>query len=279
MGETAMRSILFVPGNRQQRFQKACESGADAYCIDLEDAVPAAEKEEARNAALAHIVATAPDNCCLRINSLSTKAGLEDLLGLSLLLERENVLPACIILPMAVSAFEIRQLIRVLDYHPALRLIPMVETPEGLDNLPAILEEGRGHIEAIAFGSADYAASTGSNMGWDALLSARSSMVKSAAGYSVQCIDGPHFDIPDVAGLEKQASRVFELGFSGKLAIHPSQVETINLVFAPSKEKISWARGVIEAFEKAGGGVVSFDGMMIDQPVVDQAKRLLASAE
>ena len=272
-----MRSILFVPGNRQQRFQKACDSGADAYCIDLEDAVPAAEKEEARNAALAHVVSTASTNFCLRINSLSTKAGLEDLLGLSLFLREENILPSCIILPMAASAFEIRQVLHVLEYHPSLRLIPMVETPQGLDNLPAILEEGRGHIEAVAFGFADYAASIGSDMSWDALLNARSSMVKAAAGYTVPCIDGPHFEISDLVGLKAEALRVSGLGFSGKLAIHPSQVKVINEVFTPSEEKLSWARDVIAAFEKAGGGVVSFDGMMIDQPVIDQANRILAS--
>jgi len=272
-----MRSILFVPGNRKQRFQKACDSGADAYCIDLEDAVAAADKEEARNAALAHIVSTTPVNCCLRINSLSTKAGLEDVLGLSSFLENEGVLPACIILPMIESAFEIRQLLHVLDYPPALKLIPMIETPQGLDNLPAMLEEGGGHIEAVAFGSADYAASIGSDMSWDALLNARSSLVKAAAAYSVPCIDGPHFEISDLEGLEEQALRVNGLGFSGKLAIHPSQVKVINDVFSPSEEKLSWARDVITAFEKAGGGVVSFDGMMIDQPVIDQANRILAS--
>jgi citrate lyase beta subunit len=273
-----MRSILFVPGNRPERFQKARDSGADSYCIDLEDAVPALEKEAARNAALAHIADSKSEStiCCLRINSLATSHGLEDLLALAIAAQN-NALPECIVLPMACSPFELRQIVQVLNHHPDLKILPMIETPEGLDNLPAILAEGAGHIEAIALGCADYAAAIGSDMSWDALLNARSSMIRAASAYSVSCLDGPFFNIPNLAGLSEESSRVSSLGFSGKLAIHPSQVKTINQVFAPSREKISWARNVIAAFEQAGGGVASFDGMMIDQPVVDQAKRILAS--
>ena len=275
-----MRSILFVPGNRPERFQKACESGADAYCIDLEDAVPPSQKGSARSAALEHIaLKRSVSNCCLRINSLASQVGLEDLLALSSLLNEQKIVPACIIVPMVSSAFEIRQILRVLNDHPSLKIMPMMETPQGLGNLPAILEQGRNHIEAVTFGCADYAASMGSDMSWDSLLLARSSIVQAASRHSVQCIDGPFFEIPDLAGLEAQARRVAGLGFSGKLAIHPSQIQTINEAFVPSPEKISWARSVITVFEKAGGGVVSLDGMMIDQPVIDQATRIIASAK
>jgi citrate lyase beta subunit len=273
-----MRSILFVPGNRPERFQKACDSGADSYCIDLQDAVPATEKEAARNTALAYIADSKPDGtaCYLRINGLATSHGLEDLLALAVAANR-NALPECIVLPMACSSFELRQMIQVLNRHPDLKILPMIETPEGLDNLPAMLAEGACHIEAIALGCADYAAAIGSDMSWDALRNARSSMIRAASRYSVSCLDGPFFDISNLAGLSEESSRVCGLGFSGKLAIHPSQVQTINQVFSPSPEKISWARKVIEVFEQAGGGAVSFDGMMIDQPVVDQAKRIIAS--
>ena len=273
-----MKSILFVPGNRPERFQKACDSGADAYCIDLEDAVPAMEKEAARNAALAHIAdsKSAGTVCYLRINSLATSHGLEDLLALAAA-AKSNALPDCIVLPMACSSFELRQIVQVLSRHPNLKILPMIETPEGLSNLPAMLAEGAGHIEAIALGCADYAAAIGSDMSWDALLNARSCMIRATSPYSVACLDGPFFYIPNQVGLSEESSRVSGLGFSGKLAIHPSQVKTINQAFAPSPQKISWARKVIAAFEQAGGGVASFDGMMIDQPVVDQAKRIIAS--
>ncbi len=277
MSEFPMRSLLFVPGNRPERFAKARDSGADSYCLDLEDAVPAAEKEAARDAALAHIAdrKLGGPACCLRINSLATKHGLEDLLVLSAAASH-NVLPDCVVLPMASSSFELRQIIQVLSCHPDLKILPMIETPEGLDNMPAMLLEGRGRIAALALGCADYAVAIGSDMSWDALLYARCSMLKAASAYAVPCLDGPFFDIPGLAGLKEESSRVAGLGYSGKLAIHPSQVSTINEVFAPSQEKVDWAKKVIAAFEQAGGGVVSFRGMMIDQPVIDQAKRILA---
>ncbi|MBE9539795.1 MAG: CoA ester lyase [Proteobacteria bacterium] len=272
-----MRSLLFVPGNRPERFAKARDSGADNYCIDLEDAVPQAQKEAARNAALAHIAdrKSGGSPCYLRINSLATKYGLEDLLALSTA-AAHNALPDCVVLPMASSSFEVRQIIQVLSCHPDLKILPMIETPEGLDNLPAMLLEGRGRIAALALGCADYAAAIGSDMSWDALLDARSALLRAASAHAVPCLDGPFFDIPNLAGLREDAARVSKLGFLGKLAIHPSQVNSINEVFAPSQEKVDWAKKVIAAFEKAGGGVVSFEGMMIDQPMVDQAKRILA---
>jgi len=274
-----MRSFLFVPGNRPERFEKARDSGADIYCIDLEDAVPAAEKEEARRAALEYIASDVGVNpaCYLRINSLATAHGLEDLLALGVA-AKQNSLPDCIVVPMISSPFEIRQIMEVLSHHPKLKIMPMVETPEGIDNLPAILQEGRAHIEALAFGFADYVAITGSDMSWDALLGARSSIVKAASAGAIRCFDGPWFDIVDLAGLTEQAGQVSRLGFTGKLAIHPSQVDAINRAFVPSGEKIKWAHSVIEAFEQAGGGAISVGGMMIDQPVAEQARRVIAAS-
>jgi len=276
-----MRSFLFVPGNRPERFAKARASGADIYCIDLEDAVAPAHKASARDEALAHLTANAGQEaggplCYFRINSLSTRAGLEDLLALSEAASHD-VLPDCIVLPKASSAFEIAQVIQLLEQHPRLKVMPMIESPKGLDQLPAMLEYHR-WIVGVAFGFGDYAAVTGSDMGWDALLQARSTIVRYASDYGVHSFDGPWFEIPDLEGLRREAGRVAGLGFRGKLAIHPSQVEVINESFQPSPRRIAWARDVIAAFAKAQGGVAVVDGMMIDQPVVEQACRVLAAA-
>lgn len=278
MSEIPLRSLLFVPGNMPARFVKARDSGADNYCIDLEDAVSPSAKEAARHTALAHIADGGPllPGGCIRINSLATGHGLQDLLALAAAAE-QGALPDSIVLPMASSSFELRQIISVLDRHIDLKIIPMIETPEGLDNLPLMLAEGRGYIAAVALGCADYAAAIGSDMSWDALLYARSALVKAASAYAVPALDGPFFDIPNLPGLKEESEKVAALGFSGKLAIHPSQVDIINDVFTPSREKVDWAKNVIAAFEQAGGGVASLQGMMIDQPVVDQAKRILAS--
>lgn len=162
-----MRSLLFVPGNRAERFVKARNSGADGYCIDLEDAVPPSEKEAARKAALEHLadgLSSAP-TVCVRINGLSNVYGLEDILALSRV--GQGPVPVCIVLPMASSSFELRQIAGVLDGLTDVKIIPMIETPEGLDNLPAMLAEGRGRVAALALGCADYAAAIGSDMSWD----------------------------------------------------------------------------------------------------------------
>ena len=270
----SLKSLLFVPGNRPERYQKARDSGASAYCIDLEDAVSAHDKAMARDAALAHFSGTDAGGF-LRINRLATRFGVQDLLSLCAC--DSSALPAVVVIPMVTSPFEIRQLLQVLAAVPAPGIIPMIESPEGLDNLPAILHEGRGHIAAVAFGSADYAASLGSDMSWDALRSVRSELVKVASRFAVPCIDGPCFDTQDLQGIAAEATRVASLGFSGKLAIHPQQVAVINDAFKPSPEKLDWARKVVAAFEKAGGGVVSLNGMMVDQPVVDQALGIIAS--
>jgi len=275
-----MRSLLFVPGDRPERYQKACQSGADIYCIDLEDAVPAEQKKAARSAALEHIGLRSSDDtggaCYLRINSLASRHGVEDLLALAAV-TRENGLPDGIVVPMISSAFEVRQIRSVLKHHRCPTIMPMIETPEGVDNLAAILAQGEGLIESLAFGFADYAAITGSDMSWDALLNARSEIIKAASAHAIRCFDGPCFDIPDLAALEEEAARVSRLGFTGKLAIHPSQVDTINQVFVPSASEASWARRVVEAFEQAQGGVISIDGKMIDPPLVEQARRIIVA--
>lgn len=276
-----LRSFLFVPGNRPERFDKARASGADIYCIDLEDAVPAPEKAAARDAALAHIAGRGAEKdtgpaCYFRINTLTSAAGLQDLLALAAAAQ-DGLLPDCIVLPKATSAFEISQVSHVFNHHPGLKIMPMIETPQGLEQLPAMLAHSA-CIEAVAFGFADYAAVTGSDMGWDALLMARSTIISAASARGVPCLDGPWFDIPDIDGLRQEAGRVSRLGFKGKLAIHPTQVAPINESFQPTGKEVDWAGEVITAFEQSGGGVVSVNGMMIDQPVVDQARRILAAA-
>jgi (S)-citramalyl-CoA lyase len=276
-----LRSFLFVPGNRPERFDKARTSGADIYCIDLEDAVPGAEKAAARSAALDHIARRGAEKntgpaCFFRINTLTSPAGLEDLLALAVA-AREDLLPDCIVLPKATSEFEIAQITHVLNHHPSLKIMPMIETPRGVEALPSMLAQSS-CVEAVAFGFADYAAVTGSDMGWDALLMARSAIISAASARGVPCLDGPWFDIGDVDGLRQEAGRVSRLGFKGKLAIHPTQVSAINESFQPSSKELAWAAEVIAAFERSGGGVVSVNGMMIDQPVVDQARRILAAA-
>ncbi len=276
-----IRSLLFVPGNRPDRFHKARASGVDAYCIDLEDAVPTAEKSQAREATLDHInqaasmVATRAA-LFVRINSLSTLEGVKDVISLAEDLDSSAAISG-VVLPMASSAFEVKQLARLLSPASIPMIVPVIETPEGLRRIDDILSASD-RICAVGFGMADYTAVTGGEMTWDALLYARSRLAEAAGLRSVQVIDGPWFDIADNEGLREEASRVAALGFSGKFAIHPTQVEAIHGAFRPSDAKVKWARDVLKAWSQAGGGVVAVSGVMIDQPLVTRAERILSLA-
>jgi citrate lyase beta subunit len=276
-----MRSFLFVPGNRPERFAKAAASGTDIYCIDLEDAVAAGDKQAAREAALAHIAQRKADGattplCYLRINGLSSAEGLKDLLALATLADNHQ-LPDCIVLPMASAAYEITQIVRVLGDHPNLAIMPMIETPDGVDHLPAMIAASH-KVVAIGCGFADYVATTGSQMDWDALLSARNAIIAAASRSKVPCLDTPWFDIKDEAGLRNEAQKVLRLGFKGKLAIHPAQVGVINDTFVPSAQEVRWAEDVLEVFNRTKGGVGSFNGLMVDKPIADKAKAILLAA-
>ncbi len=276
-----MRSLLFVPGNRPERFAKARYSGTDIYCIDLEDSVPAAEKGAARSAAIEHVMQCQSETdsaslVAIRINSLRTLDGIKDLVALA---EHPGSTSSLdyIILPMTTSAVEIKQVAEVLSGQNSVKIIPLIETPDGIDHLGEILDASD-RVHAAGFGVADYTAITGTEINWDALLYARSRISEICNARGVHCFDGPWFNIADANGLADEARRVSQLGFGGKLAIHPSQVEVINQAFMPSENKVLWARKIIECLEKAGGGVVSVDGVMIDQPLVKRARKILTLA-
>ena len=275
-----MRSFLFVPGNRPERFAKAAASGADVYCIDLEDAVPSSDKANARCAALDYLAARgghARDKpyCYLRVNPLTTAAGLEDMLALRAAVASGSVLPDVLVLPMVASVFEVQQIVQLLDAHSELKIMPIVETPEGVNALAQILALSN-NVVAVGFGGADYTACTGSDGGWDALLQARSSIASHANVRGIHCFDSPWFVLDDESGLIEETARVSRLGFGGKMAVHPSQVAVINRMIGPSDKELCWAQDIITAYEKAGGGALSVGGMMVDEPVVQRARRMLA---
>ncbi|MBU3071390.1 CoA ester lyase [Aestuariicella sp. G3-2] len=279
-----MRSLLFVPGSSPERFTKAENCGADIFCIDLEDSVASGDKDQARVAALEFIInrnlhksGQARPYCFLRINGLTTADGLKDLLALAELADT-HTLPDGLVLPMVNSTFEIRQVVNILGRYPGLNIMPLIENPEGLENIRAIVRESD-CVSAIGFGFADFAATVGSDMSWDALLSARNGIIAAASTRRIHCFDGPWFEIRDQDGLREEAAKVSRLGFKGKMAIHPSQVPCINETFVPSVKEIAWAREVITVFNESESGVVSINGMMVDKPVIDQAKRILGQLQ
>lgn len=266
----AFRSLLFVPGARPDRFDKAAASGADAVCIDLEDAVAPHLKSEARTETLSYL-GGGSDRVAIgfRINPMNTLDGLRDIVAFT----ESNARPAFMMIPKAAGDAELSQLTEILGER-CPPLFPLIETAEGLLNAAAIAR-AVGEAGGVMFGGADYSASIGSDMGWDALHHARSTIVSAASISGAEAIDVPYLDVKNEGGLRDETKRVKAMGFTGRACIHPAQVSSINEIFTPSTDDISKARKIAAAYEQAAGGVALLDGKLIEKPVLRAAQRIL----
>ncbi|WP_043836453.1 HpcH/HpaI aldolase/citrate lyase family protein [Muricoccus aerilatus] len=252
---------LFVPGDRPERFEKAASSGADAVIIDLEDAVAPERKEAARRAAATASLALP---VFVRVNAAGTPWHAEDLAALS------GAALAGVILPKAEDPAALATLRALLPDEGVV--VALVESARGLAGTRELARAaGR-----LAFGSMDYAADLGCAHTREALLTARSELVLASrlAGLPAP-LDGVTAAIGDEALTEADARHAAELGFGGKLLIHPRQVAPALRGFAPGEEEVAWARRVLAS---EGDGAVKVDGAMIDAPVRMRAERILARA-
>jgi len=261
----ARRSYLFVPGNRPDRYAKACATRAHAVIVDLEDAVAPGDKVDARASLAAWL---SPDHPVLvRVNAAGSEWFDADLRACT----REGVMG--VVLPKAERAEDIAQIVDVCG--PGVAILPLVETARGLWNA---LEVARSPgVAALLFGSLDYQADLGTAD--DDLLHARSQLVLASrvAGIAAP-VDGVTQSIHDRQLLRRDCLRSRELGFAGKVCIHPNQVDVVNASFAPSGEEIAWARAVVAAFAGVAGNAVSLNGRMIDRPVLLKARKILAES-
>ncbi len=263
--ERLARSFLFVPGDRPDRFGKAADSGADQVVIDLEDAVAPAAKAAARDAVAAWL--RPGRRSAVRINAADTAWFEEDLY-----LARS--LPAATLMLPKADAESLERVTAALPDRPVIALIETVKGYLGLRRLAAMPGLSR-----IAFGSVDFAAETGIADEDEAMTPVRVQIVLESCHAGIAPpIDGVSTGFGDEAALQRQALRSRQLGFGGKLCIHPRQVSAVNLAFRPAPERVEWARRVLAAFAASGGGVTTVDGHMIDKPVVEQARRVLADA-
>jgi citrate lyase beta subunit len=266
-----MRSLLFAPAADEHRLNRAFATGADAVIADLEDAVAPHAKRSAR--AVAERVMAGPDAPAarlLRINGVGTDDFAEDL-ELAQRLELEAiVLPKAT--PEAVAALG--------DSGPPV--IAIIETSAGLQLAAQVADCRR--VVALALGAVDLRAELRLEPRPDELeiLFARSQLVIGSGAAGIRSpFDVVHIDFSDLTGLERSAWTARSLGFRGKLCVHPGQVPIVNRVFTPTDEELSRARRVVDAYERAvesGRGVVALDGQMIDLPVVERARRLLAES-
>jgi citrate lyase subunit beta/citryl-CoA lyase len=288
---TAVRSFLFVPGDSEKKLAKADGIAADALILDLEDAVAAQHKVAARGLVREYLGAR-PDQrrqkLWVRINPLDhAEAGAD--LGAVMPLR-----PDGIVLPKTRSPDDIELLGRRIGTYEAeydfqvgsTRILPVAtETPQSLFSLGEYARCGK-RLAGITWGAEDLAAAVGAmaNREADGRWTAPYQLVRSlclfaAHAAGVEAIDTLWANFRDLQGLEASCAEARRDGFSGKLAIHPDQVEVINRCFTPSLEEIARARRVVELFEaNPGAGTLSLDGTMLDLPHLRQARRILALA-
>lgn len=286
-----MRSLLFVPGDSEKKLAKAAGIAADVIIIDLEDSVAPENKAVARQQTaeyLAGLDATEKARNWVRINPItSPEAGAD--LGTVMPLG-----PAGIMLPKAQSPDDIELLGRRMGTYEAehdlkvgaTSILPVAtETPASLFNLGGYARCGA-RLAALTWGAEDLSAAVGASSArlpdgsWTApYMLVRNLCLFAAHAAQVQAIDTLHANFRDEAGLERSCAEARRDGFSGKLAIHPAQVEIINHAFTPSAEEIAHARRVVALFEaNPGAGTLALDGTMLDLPHLVQARKVLERA-
>ncbi|CAI8012447.1 Citrate lyase subunit beta [Geodia barretti] len=279
-----LRSLIFVPGNRANMLERALDFDADIIMVDLEDSVPAAEKVNAREVAREWVpkLQEAGQRVMVRLNALDTGLTRDEL--------------AAVISPhlygvsvgKTESAWDLQEIERIIAPLEAraglapgqVKIIPWIESAKAMVNVHAMASASP-RIIAIAFGAEDFTNDMGIQRtdDGDEVYHARATVAIAARAVGVASLDSPYVAFRNPEGLRKDAGVARQLGYTGKFAIHPAQVETINELFSPLTDDVAYARRVMDAWYEAeanGRGSLALDGKMVDVPVVKRAQNLLA---
>ena len=271
-----VRSFLFTPANRIDRMKRARASGADWIILDLEDGVPPADRAEARHRVARFLQGSSSsvERLAVRISSLATADGVRDLA----MLVEQAAWPEMVVLPKVETAKEVHQLRSVAVECGAVSWIMVtLESASALADAAVILRECGSRVVA-GYGSGDHTAQTGARMSETGLAWARGQIVNAAAVAGVPVVDGVCVEIRNHELLRREAELALEMGFWGKIAIHPEQVSIINTTFTPTSEAVAHSRELLDASEAVGGGAFAFRGKMVDGPILAQARRILDAA-
>ena len=280
------RSVLFMPGDSLRKIEKATTLPADSIIMDLEDGVALNRKQEARATIVTALRALdfGGRERLVRINPIGS--GLEAM-------DMDAVTPGRpdgLVLPKVESAGQVQQVSQTLarvEHEQgwpagAVRLLVIVETALGVMNVREIAEADA-RVDALMFGAEDLAGDMGATRtseGWEVFY-ARSAVVTAAAAFRRQAIDTVFVDLNDMAGLQRECQRAMQMGYTGKMAIHPRQVEIINAAFMPLAEAVAQAQRLIEPHARrqaAGTGAFAYEGKMVDMPMIRAAEQVLARA-
>ncbi|HFZ8995310.1 TPA: CoA ester lyase [Citrobacter freundii] len=256
---------LFVPGDRPERFARAADSGADAVILDLEDAVGAGQRERAREAVARHGITRVP--VIVRVNAAASGELERDIKAL------QNATFSALMLAKAEYAADVRRIHALLGRQ--MPVIVLVETVAAFADLGTLLQ-APGVVQA-AFGSLDLALDLGCQPDWQALSHCRGALVQQSRLANIAApLDGVTLDLDDPQQVREDAQRASRLGFGGKLLIHPRQVSPTLESFLPDATTLEWARRVLAA--TTSDAAVRIDGAMVDRPLIERARRIIARA-
>ena len=284
-----LRSLLFAPGNEPRKVGKVGTFGADAVILDLEDAVPDADKVASRALVRAALPRLGASLIAVRVNALTTGLTEGDVAGV--------VAPGlgCLVLPKTERPQDVQALDAMLGraetaagLPPGLvKILPLVETARGV-LAGADIAAACPRVQTLCFGSGDFTRDLElPSVRWSAdgseLLYARTRMIVDArAGGCARPIDGPYLSVRDAAGFEADCARAARIGFQGKLCIHPAQVPVANRVFAPEADEVAFCRRVVSEFASAlarGSASITVDGVFVDYPIAQKAERIISLSD
>lgn len=267
-------ALLFCPGDRPDRFKNAC-AAADTAVLDLEDGVAPADKDRARSFVVACLADT-DRQVAVRINHPSTQRGLVDAASVI------NAGGRILVLPKTETAAEIDAIVKLAGGVEEICLIVTIETARGVLALAEIF--ACSSVAAVGWGPYDLASDMGlravRNSAGELLAPlslARDQILLNAAAARIAALDTVTTELRDVTIVKRDAVGAAMLGFQGKFAIHPSQVDVIRQSFQPSGAELEWCRRLLAA--APAQGVFLFEGEMIDEPILRRAKRTIALAE
>jgi citrate lyase beta subunit len=282
----ARRSLLFMPGDSLKKIQKAAGWEVDTVLLDLEDSVAPSQKAAARAgvAAALHEIEFNGRERLVRLNHAQTELPATEIEATA------PARPDGYIVPKVESAADLLAVDRLLASTEvtlglaadSLRLFAMVETALGVMNLPTI-SQACSRLEGLILGAEDLASDLGAvrtAAGWEVFY-ARSALVTAAAANGLQAFDMVFTDFQDAAGLEAESRFARQLGYTGKTCIHPKQTPVVNQAFAPTAAELERAQRLVAAFEAqhaAGAGAFTFEGRMVDLPMLAAARKVLTRA-
>ncbi len=279
--ERLRRSRIYLPGNKPRMIQKGPGLGADAVILDLEDAVSPEEKDSARFLVSRAIkmIDFRLSEVMVRINPVN-RGGLVDLEAVLASGPDAVVIPKC---EGKADVLVVEEAIKAAKLLKQISILPMIETAKGILNAYEVASASP-MVDALTFGGEDFTQDVGATRtkAGKEIFWGRSLVVIAAKAARVQALDTVYSDITDNEGLRRDTQEIKELGFDGRAAIHPSQIETIHECFTPTEKEMQHAVNITFAAEKArteGSGVAVVQGKMIDKPIIDRAEKIIRYAE